>query len=185
MPVWTLGWLCASPEAIRPCSWHDACLDSGLAFAPVWRPSGLTCWLFGLRAGLCASLEAGSFIIPVFVLSDSGLVSVPVWRLAALVMLVFVLSDSGLVSVPVWRLAALSCLLLRCRTPGWSLCQSGGWQLCHACFCAVGLRAGLCASLEVGSDWGPQPRHVHTNTLKPYLANRRTLNFLGFLIRSL
>ena len=163
MPVWTLGWLCASPEAIRPCScWHDACLDSGLAFAPVWRPSGLTCWLFGLRAGLCASLEAGSFIILVFVLSDSGLVSVPVWRLAALVMLVFALSDSGLVSVPVWRLAALSCLFLRCRTP-----------------------AGLCASLEVGSDWGPQPRHVHTNTLKPYLANRRTLNFLGFLIRSL
>ena len=163
MPVWTLGWLCASPEAIRPCScWHDACLDSGLAFAPVWRPSGLTCWLFGLRAGLCASLEAGSFIILAFVLSDSGLVSVPVWRLAALVMLVFALSDSGLVSVPVWRLAALSCLFLRCRTP-----------------------AGLCASLEAGSDWGPQPRHVHTNTLKPYLANRRTLNFLGFLIRSL
>ena len=139
MPVWTLGWLCASPEATRPCScWHDACLDSGLAFAQVWRPSGLTCWLFGLRAGLCASLEAGSFIILVFVLSDSGLVSVPVWRLAALVMLVFCaaglraglcasleagsfvmlvfgLSDSGLVSVPVWRLAALSCLFLRCR----------------------------------------------------------------------
>ena len=126
MPVWTLGWLCASPEAIRPCSWHDACLDSGLAFAPVWRPSGLTCWLFGLRAGLCASLEASSFP---FLCCRT-----PVWSLC---------QSGG------WQL--WSCLFLCCRTPVWSLCQSGGWQLCHACFCAVGLWAGLCASLEAGS----------------------------------
>ena len=58
-------------ESKRGCT-LEGHLDSGLAFAPVWRPSGLTCWLFGLRAGLCASLEAGSFVMPVVALSDSG-----------------------------------------------------------------------------------------------------------------
>ena len=41
--------------------------------------------------------------------------------------------------------------MLAVRTPGWSLCQSGGWQFHHSCFSAVGLRSGLCASLEAGS----------------------------------
>ena len=87
----------------------------------------MTCWLFGLRAGLCASLEAGSFILLLFLLSDSGLVSVPVWRLAALVMLVFALSDSGLVSVPVWRLAALVMLVFALSDSG--LASVPVWRL--------------------------------------------------------
>ena len=98
---------------------------------------------------LCASLEAGSFIIPVFVLSDSGLVSVPVWRLAALVMLVFVLSDSGLVSVPVWRLAALVRLLFALSDSG--LVSVPVWRL--AALSCLFLRC---------RDWAREPSQVHT-----------------------
>ena len=69
----------------------------------------------GLRSGLCASLEAGSFGHACFcaVGLRSGLCAS--LEAGSFVMLAFALSDSGLVSVPVWRLAALSCLFLRCR----------------------------------------------------------------------
>ena len=76
LAVQTLGWPCASPEAGSfVCALR--CLDSGLALCQSggWQFCPVMSWLlyvvvvmavvalFGLRAGLCASLEASSFVI--------------------------------------------------------------------------------------------------------------------------